>query len=366
MPKIRKDNMSVEQKREALRLFKAGSGVSRIAVEIDKSRTAVIKYLTDLGLYTPSKKQLDLSGLATRDRLRLKHLAEAGTSYRVIAMEFGFMDWQQARNTLKRLGFMRLRHAVVHASGKRRCHECKRVRPLARFANKGYLCVDCQWFYMARYNYGIPREKLERMLVQQAGRCAICLHKCRSRRNLCVDHDHETQVVRGLLCTRCNTGVELFSDEPARIKRAALYVRRIGVPRDEEPVPYGQAAGNRRHYKRKAAFGLTPVMFDSFMRQQAGRCAICRGLPLNSDRALAVDHNHHTDHIRGLLCENCNRAIGLFEDDPDRLTNAVKYLRKRYARTHHRSEIATRLATRTAEQCGDAPVVDYRAIFEAL
>lgn len=118
-----------------------------------------------------------------------------------------------------------MRHQIVHAIGKRRCHECERVRPLSRFTNKGYLCVDCQWFYMARYDQGIARQDLERILVEQNGRCAICIRKCRERRNLCVDHDHGSGVVRGLLCTRCNTAISLFSDDRVRMRRAVAYLR---------------------------------------------------------------------------------------------------------------------------------------------
>jgi hypothetical protein len=202
LPKIRKDNMSAEQKREAERLFADGYGVSAVANTVGKSRTAVIKYLSDIGVYTPSKRQFNVSQLSAHQRRRLETLVTDKTPYRQIAIDFGFTDWQQARNTVKRLGFLRVRHEVVHAAGKRRCHECKRVRLLSRFTNKGYLCVDCQWFYMARYDHGIAREDLERMLAEQRGRCAICIRKCRQRRNLCVDHDHESEVIRGLLCTR--------------------------------------------------------------------------------------------------------------------------------------------------------------------
>jgi hypothetical protein len=120
------------------------------------------------------------------------------------------------------------------------------------------------------------------------------------------------------------------------MRRAVAYLRRPGLSPDHAPVPYGRAAGDRRHHKRKAAFGLTPDMFEHLLRRQAGGCAICRGLPRAKRRALAVDHEHRTRRIRGLLCENCNRAVGLFDDDPVRIATAVEYLRTSRARSAKR------------------------------
>jgi hypothetical protein len=57
---------------------------------------------------------------------------------------------------------------------------------------------------------------------------------------------------------------------------------------------------------------------------QSGVCAICGGG--NGDRRLAIDHDHMTGRVRGLLCSACNRAIGLLRDSPDRFTKAATYL----------------------------------------
>ena len=52
-------------------------------------------------------------------------------------------------------------------------------------------------------------------------------------------------------------------------------------------------------------------------------CQICK----RSGLLLQIDHNHVSNKIRGMLCGPCNRALGLFADDPVRLNNAVQYLR---------------------------------------
>jgi hypothetical protein len=56
-----------------------------------------------------------------------------------------------------------------------------------------------------------------------------------------------------------------------------------------------------------------------------GKCWICGGdEPVG--RALAVDHDHRTGKVRGLLCTRCNSGLGFFRDDPTLLTAALKYM----------------------------------------
>jgi len=61
------------------------------------------------------------------------------------------------------------------------------------------------------------------LLSQQGHSCAICGRKQKKR--LAVDHCHETRVVRGLLCSWCNSAIGLLKDDPSTIERAAHYVR---------------------------------------------------------------------------------------------------------------------------------------------
>jgi hypothetical protein len=79
-----------------------------------------------------------------------------------------------------------------------------------------------------------------------------------------------------------------------------------------------------RHIRTR--FGITLEEYDKMLRQQKGRCAICRRPP--KTHRLSVDHIHGTKIIRGLLCVRCNRGIGLFWDDPEIFLRVVDYLRK--------------------------------------
>ncbi len=78
-----------------------------------------------------------------------------------------------------------------------------------------------------RRNYGITPEQYNTMLKMQHGVCAIC-HERPSKFALAVDHDHKTGKLRKLLCSRCNTGLGMFRDDPRLIAQALIYLAEHG------------------------------------------------------------------------------------------------------------------------------------------
>lgn len=73
--------------------------------------------------------------------------------------------------------------------------------------------------------YGLTREQYESMERTQRFACAICLRPLTEVR-VHIDHCHETGLVRGLLCQRCNQAIGLLGDDPTAAVRAARYLRR--------------------------------------------------------------------------------------------------------------------------------------------
>jgi len=82
----------------------------------------------------------------------------------------------------------------------------------------------------------------------------------------------------------------------------------------------------------KKTYGITIEQYNVMFAYQNGCCAICNKHILEIDQKrkknLCVDHNHETGEIRGLLCDKCNRGIGLLQDNPDILLSAYRYLSK--------------------------------------
>lgn len=77
----------------------------------------------------------------------------------------------------------------------------------------------------------------------------------------------------------------------------------------------------------RKTYGLTPAQFEAMLEAQNGKCAICgKEAPNHHKKRLNVDHCHTVGTIRGLLCDACNRGLGLFKDDLDLLRKAIAYL----------------------------------------
>lgn len=79
----------------------------------------------------------------------------------------------------------------------------------------------------------------------------------------------------------------------------------------------------RGHLRRK--YNFTPEKYNRLLKQQRGVCAICGSPPVKNK--LAVDHDHKTGKVRGLLCLNCNLLIGRVEKNPCFVSNIIKYLK---------------------------------------
>ena len=78
--------------------------------------------------------------------------------------------------------------------------------------------------------------------------------------------------------------------------------------------------------KLKRRFGITLEQYEDMLKEQGGRCMICGAIKSTLNHKLAVDHDHKTSKIRGLLCKSCNLGIGNFLDSPVLLQNAISYL----------------------------------------
>ena len=107
------------------------------------------------------------------------------------------------------------------------------------------------------------------------------------------------------------TSYHRHSDPVARRERYRLYHRSRKLKRD--------------HEQRLESFRLTQAQFDAMLERQGGACALCGGHN-RRDRELAIDHDHQTGHVRGLLCDRCNLVLGWCYDDPAFLRRVAIYV----------------------------------------
>jgi Recombination endonuclease VII len=108
------------------------------------------------------------------------------------------------------------------------CKVCQRGYDKARYDRKSS-GEKCRW-YKFRRDYGLTKDTYHAMLAMQGYECRIC-HTTITEAGTgprsswaCVDHDHTTGRVRGLLCRGCNVGLGNFRDRPDLLQRAIAYL----------------------------------------------------------------------------------------------------------------------------------------------
>lgn len=91
-----------------------------------------------------------------------------------------------------------------------------------------------------------------------------------------------------------------------------------------------QVERRRSHNYKK--YGLSSEEYMEMYKKNEGKCYICNQPEIikrkGKVKRLAIDHCHSTGKVRGLLCQNCNRGLGLLKDNIEVLENAIKYLKE--------------------------------------
>ena len=134
------------------------------------------------------------------------------------------------------------------------CNKCGQEKPITDFHNssrtkdgKNYYCKECEnarnrqqykgtinkknW--KLKHRFKITYQDYLDLLKIQNYKCLICgcdytAYKEEFNREFCIDHNHETGEIRGLLCMACNRGIGLLQDNPAILRKAADYLEERG------------------------------------------------------------------------------------------------------------------------------------------
>ncbi len=168
---------------------------------------------------------------------------------------------------------------------------------------------------------------------------------------VCPDCNSESRYFALSRCEPCYYKIKYEREQARRLEYARRY-------RKENPdkvlacnrKSYRYSATQRRnvrHYALRTKYGMTEADFDEMLAGQNGKCAICSvtvvvGDERHSHQTACVDHCHATGAVRGILCNRCNKGLGMFEDDLPRFRRVMRYLesdytnpRFRYRKTKH-------------------------------
>lgn len=125
-------------------------------------------------------------------------------------------------------------------------------------------------------------------------------------------------------CPFCNTYHPLsrFEDTSGKNKRKKCKSCRNA---DKKKLDCRSGTGLRR-YLLWTKYKMTEEQYLDMLKLQDGTCKICKGPDNGPWGKLAVDHCHKSGKIRGLLCAKCNKGLGQFNDNPQLMEEAIRYL----------------------------------------
>lgn len=137
------------------------------------------------------------------------------------------------------------------------------------------------------------------------------------------------------VCRKCfSVLISDFNWAPAHTKRK----QRICKPcnskqakewRAQHPEKQREYADKRGKWWLESRYGINETEWNSMFDNQLGRCAICKSEdPKGNHGVFHVDHCHETGRVRALLCDTCNRGLGMFYDNVNILKSAIEYLEK--------------------------------------
>ncbi len=204
-----------------------------------------------------------------------------------------------------------------------RCGRCKAKRPGSDFhpsqQHTGAWCKQC----MAEWHQGRagpapeprPCEWCGEMIANPVQhRQKYCNANCKQRAAWWRNHPREPKA-----CAEC--GIDITDR-----RRSAIYCSNACAQR-ARAVRIGPEA--RRKWRMTNKYGITPDDYDRMLSEQNQACAICMATdPGTAHGFWHVDHCHDRGHVRGLLCNTCNLALGLMADDPARMRAAADYIER--------------------------------------
>ena len=137
-----------------------------------------------------------------------------------------------------------------------------------------------------------------------------------------------------LNCNRCNQDkpVSEFYKESKFTRGYRYACKKCEAPRFKAyrnyPGNREKMAANKRRLRRAKEYNFPPELYDERLTAQGNVCAICGTDTPGGRGQFHADHDHETNQPRGVLCHNCNVALGNFKDNPEILRAAIEYLQK--------------------------------------
>lgn len=129
-----------------------------------------------------------------------------------------------ATDRCKRNHLRSTENTYITPKGAKQCRVCRQLSKSAYYAKNREREILYSKNRSRLTTFGVTENQWLTMLVLQDCKCAICTDELYGDKYTHVDHDHETDAVRGLLCHHCNTGIGLLRDSPDVLRAAISYL----------------------------------------------------------------------------------------------------------------------------------------------
>jgi hypothetical protein len=123
----------------------------------------------------------------------------------------------------RRYGTLLLNHHKTCSYCCKEQHESEFAKHNRRQDGLQDICNTCKSNISLVNKYGLSKQDFLELLRKQNNACACC-HTSFDKHKICVDHDHSMNIVRGLLCNKCNCGIGLLGDSITSVKQAVRYL----------------------------------------------------------------------------------------------------------------------------------------------
>lgn len=148
------------------------------------------------------------------------------------------------------------------------------------------------------------------------------------------------------ICQRCKVEKDCtqFSRDKNRKGGLSNWCKDCYNQQSKEKKYFLNYQARRRNYALLRYYGISEMEYAVLFARQRGVCAICGEAETHIDKRsgqvvrLAVDHDHVTGAVRGLLCNKCNIAISYLDEDADRFLRVLQYLKLSSTNTENQEQ----------------------------
>jgi len=216
---------------------------------------------------------------------------------------------------------------MIDAIGEKRCPKCGEVKPLTEFAKSQQRyrshCKRCCCDYAKRYQKQGPQGRaIKEILPPPADKTCTKCGKTKPLSDFSIQKSGARKGRISAACKRCNEERNLLWKKAHPEKVALIQKQKRERARQKSNRPR-RLPSNKIRYR----IAITQDQYNELLEKQGGVCAICGKVETvktrnGKIRSLAVDHNHTTGEIRGLLCFRCNTRLAVLEDDKTAIAQA--------------------------------------------